>query len=73
MGDFKGEMHFTLAAGRRGFIALKEQTDGAGPQMYLGARPVLTPAGSEFARYAVTISVDFHAWAMPQIEFSLLT
>ena len=38
MGDFKAEMHFTLAAGRRGFVAPKRQTNGAGSQIYLGAR-----------------------------------
>ena len=36
MGYFKSETHFTLAAGRRGFIAPKRQTDGAGSQMYQG-------------------------------------
>ncbi len=38
MGYFKSETHFTLAAGRSGFVALKGQTDGAGSQMHLGAR-----------------------------------
>ena len=41
MGDFKSETHFTLAAGRRGrsgVVASKGQTDGAGSQIYLGAR-----------------------------------
>ena len=38
MGDFKSETHFTLAAGRRGFVAPKGKTDGAGSQIYLGAR-----------------------------------
>ena len=51
MGYYKSETHFTLAAGRRGFIAPntlaagrrgfiapKRQTDGAGSQIYLVAR-----------------------------------
>ena len=44
IGDFKAEAHFTLAAGRRGFIALKEKTDDAGSQIYLGARRWKTTA-----------------------------